>query len=468
MAAGALLASVRRSTPRASGRREPADREAAASLQAPATDDGTGPATMNGGGDPAKGPHPQPHLQPPPHPHHHLPHPAAESGRGLKSPGTRAYQSARGSARKMRRRRGRRGVDPKEVNAWGITGEEEGLLLAELKVTLLEAGVRYDEELHSDWTLTRFLRARDYDVRRAFTMFVNHLKWREDYGVDDILAKDFPEREGVLEVFPQGYHGVTKEGLPLYIQKLGGVDYGRLMAVTTEERVIQLFIQEYEKFIRQKLPACSAHFRRFTEKSVTVMDMAGVGLKHTRGNNGRITKKILSIAQDNYPELMGRTIIINAPSVMKVIFNLFKPILGARTVAKVEMHGKHCLPKLLQYVEPDQLPKDLGGTSEYTLLDDYGPWSEMAPEEMQTIMETWEPGQDYVSPFSPEALARHAGSPSLVHLVLDGPRFEKSLEDLDCYSPRSSFDYRARSRGGGEEGRSSPLSDSARSPSRAA
>ena len=61
-----------------------------------------------------------------------------------------------------------------------------------------------------------------------------------------------------------------------------------------------------------------------------------------------------------------------------------------------------------------------------------------------------------------------AGPATRAAARLDGPRFEKSLEDLDCYSPRSSFDYRARSRGGGEEGRSSPLSDSARSPSRAA
>jgi len=258
---------------------------------------------------------------------------------------------------------------------WGLTPAEEAELLEEFKGTLAAAGCRYRADLHSDWTLLRFLRARDYHTKRAASMFMNHLAWRETYGVDDILEKDFPEREAILRLFPQGYHGCCKEGRPIYVQHLGSVDLQELTRVASEERVVQLFIQEYEKFLRVKLPAASLAAGHFVDQSFTILDVRGVGLGQVAGPNSRLIKKILSISQDNYPELMGRMFVINAPAVFKVIFSLFKPLIGARTQKKVEVHGRHYRDKLLAFADSAQLPRDVGGSSPYTIADDFGPWN---------------------------------------------------------------------------------------------
>ena len=63
---------------------------------------------------------------------------------------------------------------------------------------------------------------------------------------------------------------------------------------------------------------------------------AGVGLKHLTGEVKKMLGKITSIDQNNYPEMMGQTCIINAPAVFKVIWSIIKPMLDPRTQGKIE------------------------------------------------------------------------------------------------------------------------------------
>ena len=57
--------------------------------------------------------------------------------------------------------------------------------------------------------------------------------------------------------------------------------------------------------------------------------------------------KITSIDQNNYPEMMGHTCIINAPGVFKVIWSIIKPMLDPRTQGKIEARDRcvlQCIP----------------------------------------------------------------------------------------------------------------------------
>ena len=49
--------------------------------------------------------------------------------------------------------------------------------------------------------------------------------------------------------------------------------------------------------------------------------------------------KILSIDQDNYPEMLGHTCIINAGSVVSLLFRFVKPYLDLRTQNKIEVRA---------------------------------------------------------------------------------------------------------------------------------
>ncbi len=61
-----------------------------------------------------------------------------------------------------------------------------------------------------------------------------------------------------------------------------------------------------------------------------------MGIKHLTGEVKKMLGKITSIDQNNYPEMMGHTCIINAPGVFKIIWSIIKPMLDPRTQGKIE------------------------------------------------------------------------------------------------------------------------------------
>jgi len=64
---------------------------------------------------------------------------------------------------------------------------------------------------------------------------------------------------------------------------------------------------------------------------------AGVGFTHFTGEVKKMLSKILSIDQDNYPEMLGHTCIINAGGIVSILFRFIKPYLDIRTQNKIEV-----------------------------------------------------------------------------------------------------------------------------------
>ena len=58
--------------------------------------------------------------------------------------------------------------------------------------------------------LRRFLRARSHDVAKAKAMFLAHIQWRKEFGVDELDSFEFTERDAVISLYPQGYHKTDK------------------------------------------------------------------------------------------------------------------------------------------------------------------------------------------------------------------------------------------------------------------
>ena len=95
--------------------------------------------------------------------------------------------------------------------------------------------------------------------------------------------------------------GLTQDGRPIYIEKLGKLDIKALYQITTQDRQLQRLVLEYEKFLTDRLPACSRAVGHPVETSCTILDLGGVSL----GNFYRVKDYVAqaaSIGQDRYPE----------------------------------------------------------------------------------------------------------------------------------------------------------------------
>ena len=206
--------------------------------------------------------------------------------------------------------------------------------------------------------------------------FIDCEKWRRDFGTDELVHTfNYTEKAQVFEYYPQYYHKIHKEGRPVYIEQLGKVDLEAMRKVTTDERMLQNLVVEYEKVADPRLPACSRKAGQLLETCCTIMDLKGVGLGKASQVYGYV-QRASGISQNYYPERLGKLYVINAPWGFSGVFSVIKRFLDPVTVAKIHVLGSSYQKELLAQVPKENLPKEFGGDCECEggcQLSDAGP-----------------------------------------------------------------------------------------------
>ncbi|CAN6328918.1 unnamed protein product [Urochloa humidicola] len=263
----------------------------------------------------------------------------------------------------------------------GLTAEEaravEELRQALAARDLLPA--KFDDK----YTMRRFLKARGFDIDKTIDMWSEMLKWRNEFGADTILTDFvFDELEDVLLYYPHGFHGVDRDGRPIYIEILGKVDPTKLLNATTVERFVKYHVQSLERLFAEKYPACSVASKKHVDTITTILDVKGVNWMRVSKLAREVVLHINKVDGDNYPEILHRMFIVNAGSGFRLLWGALRGLIDPNTAEKIEVLGEAYQCRLLEQIDESQLPEFLGGSCSCSgeggcLRSNKGPWNQI-------------------------------------------------------------------------------------------
>lgn len=95
--------------------------------------------------------------------------------------------------------------------------------------------------------------------------------------------------------------------------------------------------------------------------AVVVMDFDGLSLKQVKALSPSFSKLLLTFIQEALPLRLKEVHIIKQPFIFKMVWALFTPFIKEKLNKRMFFHGGD-MKKFHQYISPDVLPKNYGGS----------------------------------------------------------------------------------------------------------
>uniref|UniRef100_A0A8C7QWU7 SEC14-like protein 1 n=1 Tax=Oncorhynchus mykiss TaxID=8022 RepID=A0A8C7QWU7_ONCMY len=217
-------------------------------------------------------------------------------------------------------------------------------------------------KIPKDEHILRFLRARDFNMEKAREILCQSLTWRKQHQVDYLL-ETWTSPQVLSDYYTGGWHHHDKEGRPLYILRLGQMDTKGLVRALGEESLLRHVLSINEEGLRR----CEENTKVFGRPIscwTCLVDLEGLNMRHLWRPGVKALLRIIEVVEANYPETLGRLLILRAPRVFPVLWTLVSPFIDENTRKKFLIYAGNDYQGpggLLDYIDKEVIPDFLGG-----------------------------------------------------------------------------------------------------------
>ncbi|KAE8728300.1 dnaJ-like protein subfamily B member 1-like [Hibiscus syriacus] len=169
----------------------------------------------------------------------------------------------------------------------------------------------------SDAAITRYLRARNWNVKKASKMLKETLKWRAEYKPEEIHWEEVAHEAETGKIYISNY--IDKHGRTVLVMRPS------CQNSKSTKGQIRYLVYCMENAILN-LPADQ-------EQMVWLIDFNGFNLSHI---SVKVTRETAHVLQEHYPERLGVAILYNPPKFFEPFWTLVKPFLEPKTQNKVK------------------------------------------------------------------------------------------------------------------------------------
>ncbi|PHU20291.1 hypothetical protein BC332_11442 [Capsicum chinense] len=169
----------------------------------------------------------------------------------------------------------------------------------------------------SDGSISRYLTARSWNVKKAAKMLKTTLKWRFDYKPEEIRWDDVAIEAETGKIYRSNYKD----------------KYGRPVLVMRPRCQNTKSIKGQIKYLVYCMENAVINLPEDQEQMVWLIDFHGFNLSHI---SVKVTKETAHVLQDHYPERLGIAILYDAPKIFEPFWKIAKPFLDPKTASKVK------------------------------------------------------------------------------------------------------------------------------------
>ncbi|XP_024308035.1 SEC14-like protein 6 isoform X8 [Homo sapiens] len=201
--------------------------------------------------------------------------------------------------------------------------------------------------------------ARSFDLQKSEDMLRKHMEFRKQQDLANILAWQPPE---VVRLYnANGICGHDGEGSPVWYHIVGSLDPKGLLLSASKQELLRDSFRSCELLLRE-CELQSQKLGKRVEKIIAIFGLEGLGLRDLWKPGIELLQEFFSALEANYPEILKSLIVVRAPKLFAVAFNLVKSYMSEETRRKVVILGDNWKQELTKFISPDQLPVEFGGT----------------------------------------------------------------------------------------------------------
>eukprot|EP00026_Physarum_polycephalum_P008668 Phypoly_transcript_08762.p1 GENE.Phypoly_transcript_08762~~Phypoly_transcript_08762.p1 ORF type:complete len:322 (+),score=44.07 Phypoly_transcript_08762:247-1212(+) len=211
------------------------------------------------------------------------------------------------------------------------------------------------KEWCNDMCLLRYLRARDYHVKKAKKLLKGTIEWRfQEMRPHDIKIEDIEPIARLGVVYTNGF---DKKGRPII--------YGRPYkeAKPSKEITSDMKFRNLLYWLEQGFTNMDQS--KGVETFCLITDYKDYSRKHM---DMKTNMNVMHALLNHAPERMGITFFLDPPFLFWMGWKMISPFLNEVTLAKVRFvysevkDGKRTVPAMLEYIDAEQLEAEFGGT----------------------------------------------------------------------------------------------------------
>mmetsp|Transcript_3110 Transcript_3110/g.4769 ORF Transcript_3110/g.4769 Transcript_3110/m.4769 type:complete len:271 (-) Transcript_3110:68-880(-) len=204
----------------------------------------------------------------------------------------------------------------------------------------------------------RYIKGMDYDMTEARRRWIESLKWRESYKVDNMLEEPQLHFDAIKKYYPHYVSKTSKEGHLVYYEIPGKTDLKSLRKNGVDiDQLIRHYIYITE-FIWKELD------KNEEAKLLTIMDLKGVSISQFAGEVREYMVRAAKLIGAHYPERSFKIFVLNAPWWFNMVWKVLSPLMHANTKAKVTVCGGEYMDKLKELIDEENIPLEIGGKDE--------------------------------------------------------------------------------------------------------